>query len=69
MTSFVPKGQQDLVVKNSTMAEVFEEKVTPGGSHEEVSQGDESMHTVESAGIADRTLLSQSGKRETSHAA
>jgi zinc protease len=44
LTSFVPKGQQDLIVKSSTKAEVFEEEIIPGGSHEEVSQGDEASY-------------------------
>jgi zinc protease len=45
MTSFVPKGQKDLIIDNARKAEIFEEKVTSGASHEEVTQGEEAEYT------------------------
>ncbi|MCB0278432.1 MAG: insulinase family protein [Calditrichaeota bacterium] len=40
MTSFVPKGQTDLIVDNAEQAEVWQEKVEIGKASEEVSAGD-----------------------------
>jgi len=45
MTSFVPKGQKELIISDAQIAEIFEEKVTTGVTHEEVSQGDEAVYT------------------------
>ena len=44
LTSVVPKGQLDLIVSNSTKAEVYEEKIVTGLSHEEVGQGMEAQY-------------------------
>lgn len=40
MTSFVPKGQSELALENSTLAEVWIEEVKSGAASEEVSAGD-----------------------------
>ena len=39
MTSFVPKGQTDLVMENALKAEVYQEEIVQGKSNEEVGQG------------------------------
>ena len=44
LTSFVPKGQIDLIVEGSKKAEVYEEKIEGGLAHEEVSQGEEAQY-------------------------
>ena len=45
VTSFVPKGQIDLIIKNAEKAEIFEEDITSGKAHEKVSQGEEASYT------------------------
>jgi zinc protease len=45
MTSFVPMGQTDFIITDSEKAKIFEEKVTSGAAHEEVSQGEEAVYT------------------------
>ena len=44
MTSFVPKGQAELIVDGSIKAEVYIEEVTEDASYEEVSQGKEAVY-------------------------
>ncbi|AXG71201.1 putative zinc protease [Kordia sp. SMS9] len=44
MTSFVPKGQIDLVMKGSEKAEVYQEEIVQGKSNEEVGQGAEAQY-------------------------
>lgn len=44
MTSFVPKGQNDLAVQDSQIAEVYVEPFTEGQDYEEVSQGIEAEY-------------------------
>jgi zinc protease len=44
MTSFVPKGQKDLIISNAEKSDIFEEQVTSGAAHEEVSQGEEAEY-------------------------
>ncbi|MAQ76258.1 MAG: peptidase M16 [Aquimarina sp.] len=44
LTSFVPKGQQDLAVADSKRAEVWIEEVTNNVANEEVSQGEEAVY-------------------------
>ena len=44
LTSFIPKGQQDLAVADSKQAEVWIEEVTNNVANEEVSQGEEAVY-------------------------
>lgn len=44
MTSFVPKGQKELIVDDSQEAEVYEEEIKEGLINEEVSQGEEAVY-------------------------
>jgi zinc protease len=44
MTSFVPKGQKELIVEDSEKAEVFVEPVSKGEAFEQVSQGAEAVY-------------------------
>jgi zinc protease len=44
MTSFVPKGQKDLTVQDSEMAEVYVEPFSEGQEFEQVSQGAEAEY-------------------------
>jgi zinc protease len=44
MTSFVPKGQKDLIVQDSEMAEVYAEPFSEGQAFEQVSQGAEAEY-------------------------
>ena len=44
MTSFVPKGQTELIVDGSVKAEVYIEEITEEASYEEVSQGEEAVY-------------------------
>ncbi|WP_420573372.1 M16 family metallopeptidase [Kordia sp.] len=44
MTSFVPKGQTDLVMKNADKAEVYQEEIVQGKANEEVGQGAEAQY-------------------------
>ncbi len=44
MTSFVPKGQTDLVIENAIKAEVYQEKIVQGKANEEVGQGAEAQY-------------------------
>ncbi len=44
MTSFVPKGQLDLALENSTEATVWIEEVKQNVANEEVSQGEEAVY-------------------------
>ncbi|MEP1229905.1 MAG: pitrilysin family protein, partial [Litorimonas sp.] len=44
ITSFVPKGQSELALENSTLAKVWIEEVKSGAANEEVSQGAEAQY-------------------------
>jgi zinc protease len=44
MTSFVPKGQTNLVMQNAVKAEVYQEEIVQGKAHEEVGQGAEAQY-------------------------
>jgi zinc protease len=43
-TSFVPKGQQELIIDGSELAEVMIEKVAESGAKEDVSSGEEAVY-------------------------
>jgi zinc protease len=43
-TSFVPRGRPELAVAGAERAEVYDEPITAGGEHEEVSQGEEAAY-------------------------
>ncbi len=44
MTSFVPKGQKELIVDGATLAEVYQEEIKQNVANEEVSQGEEAQY-------------------------
>ncbi|QHI35020.1 putative zinc protease [Kordia antarctica] len=44
MTSFVPKGQTDLVMNGAIKAEVYQEEIVQGKANEEVGQGAEAQY-------------------------
>ncbi len=44
MTSFVPKGQTNLVMKDAVKAKVYQEEIVQGKAHEEVGQGEEASY-------------------------
>lgn len=44
MTSFVPKGQTDLVMQNAKKATVYQEEIVQGKANEEVGQGAEAQY-------------------------
>jgi len=44
MTSFVPKGQTNLIMENALKAEVYQEEIVQGKSNEEVGQGAEANY-------------------------
>lgn len=44
MTSFVPRGQKELIVDGSQEAKVYEEEIKEGLAQEEVSQGEEAHY-------------------------
>jgi len=45
LTSFVPKGQTDLIVEGAELAEVYIEEIVESVEGEEVSQGEEAVYT------------------------
>ncbi len=44
MTSFVPKGQEDLAIDGAVKAEVYQEEIVQGKTNEEVGQGAEASY-------------------------